>query len=247
MRKDDSGSSLIGKVEKWDKEIDVVVVGSGAGGQAAAIAAAENKASVVILEKMSFFGGNSILSGGNYGAYGTDLQKKKGISDPHFRDDSADLYYREKRALGGYRSNPLLVRTFTDNSLMGYNWLKGLGMEYQTVEMADTNIVSPFDKVGEGDILTKGRHHLDGKYNKYAGGSALMHCLRDAARTRGIDLLTKMEVLEIIREHNTAGKVLGVRAKDHNSKKTLAVRAKKAVILASGGFSANTGNDQSLQ
>ena len=91
------------------------------------------------------------------------------------------------------------------------------------------------------NVLTKGRHHLDGKYKRFKDGSALVHCLLDAARTRGIEIATKMEIVEVIREKGISGEVLGVSVKDHNTSKTLVFRANNAVILAAGGFSANTG------
>ena len=50
---------------KWDKEVDVVIVGTGHAGLAAAITAADAGAKVVILEKMKkeWEGGNSRVSG----------------------------------------------------------------------------------------------------------------------------------------------------------------------------------------
>ncbi len=51
--------------EKWDKEVDVVIVGTGHAGLASAIAATDAGAKVVILEKMKkeLEGGNSKVSG----------------------------------------------------------------------------------------------------------------------------------------------------------------------------------------
>ncbi len=48
----------------WDMDYDVVVAGYGYAGAACAITATDNGARAVILEKMTHFGGNSILSGG---------------------------------------------------------------------------------------------------------------------------------------------------------------------------------------
>ena len=54
-----------GAPSKWDKEVEVVIVGTGHSGLAAAIAATDAGAKVVILEKMKkeFEGGNSKVSG----------------------------------------------------------------------------------------------------------------------------------------------------------------------------------------
>jgi NADPH-dependent 2,4-dienoyl-CoA reductase/sulfur reductase-like enzyme len=46
----------------WDREVDVVVIGAGAGGLVAAIAAREKGASVLIVEKNFDIGGRAMMS-----------------------------------------------------------------------------------------------------------------------------------------------------------------------------------------
>jgi len=46
----------------WDREVDVVVIGAGAGGLVAAIAAREKGASVLIVEKNFDIGGRVMMS-----------------------------------------------------------------------------------------------------------------------------------------------------------------------------------------
>ena len=53
---------------------DVVVIGAGSAGFNAAIAARRAGASVLLLEKHSFSGGNSMLAAGGYNAVGTKQQ-----------------------------------------------------------------------------------------------------------------------------------------------------------------------------
>src|ERR1700683_4045992 len=66
----------------WDREVDVVVIGAGAGGLTAAIAAREKGASVLIVEKNFDIGGRAMMSqGGLYIGGGNRLQKAKGVKD----------------------------------------------------------------------------------------------------------------------------------------------------------------------
>lgn len=74
--------------QEWDQEADVVVVGAGGAGLAAAIEAANAGASVLLLEKASAVGGDSALSDGILGGWGTKLAKEQGI------DADADDVYR---------------------------------------------------------------------------------------------------------------------------------------------------------
>lgn len=62
----------------FDEEVDVLVVGSGAGGFTAAITAAAADANVLIVEKADRFGGSSALSGGGLWVPGAPVQQREG-------------------------------------------------------------------------------------------------------------------------------------------------------------------------
>ncbi len=75
---------------KWDHEVDVLVIGSGASGFPAAIKARESGSSVLIVEAQPHTGGHGTCSGGNVPlGGGTSRQKKYGIVD------SPDLLFRD--------------------------------------------------------------------------------------------------------------------------------------------------------
>lgn len=67
--------------QKFDKVADVIVIGSGFAGLAAALEAKEKGASVMLLEKMPAYGGNSAINGGAFAVAGSPLQEKEGIKD----------------------------------------------------------------------------------------------------------------------------------------------------------------------
>jgi succinate dehydrogenase/fumarate reductase flavoprotein subunit len=50
---------------KWDRQADIVVIGSGATGLPAAIVAREKGWSVILVEAERDIGGHAIISGGN--------------------------------------------------------------------------------------------------------------------------------------------------------------------------------------
>ncbi len=86
----------------WDREADVVVIGSGATGMPAAIVAREAGASVILVEAQPHIGGHAICSGGNLPlGGGNSYQKKYGI------EDSADLFFQRSDRLVGGRAKRL--------------------------------------------------------------------------------------------------------------------------------------------
>jgi heterodisulfide reductase subunit A-like polyferredoxin len=62
---------------KWDREADVVVIGTGYAGLAAAIEAFDAGSSVILIEKNPIVSGNSITANGGYNAVDPERQKRK--------------------------------------------------------------------------------------------------------------------------------------------------------------------------
>ncbi|KAB7651261.1 flavocytochrome c [Sutterella faecalis] len=63
-----------------ESEADVVIVGGGGAGVSAAVSAARAGAKVILLEKMSFLGGNTVLAGGALNAADPALEGKQKMS-----------------------------------------------------------------------------------------------------------------------------------------------------------------------
>ena len=71
----------------WDKEVDVIVVGSGAGGLLSALVAAHHHADVLVVEKEKLWGGTSATSGAGIWIPASDQARAAG-----FEDDTAEAF-----------------------------------------------------------------------------------------------------------------------------------------------------------
>ena len=88
------GSGKAEEPTKWDREVDVVVVGGGTG-ILGAIAAARNGAdSVILLEKRPGVGGNTAMSGGVAWVPNNHRMKEAGLEDSR---EKALTYMRKLR------------------------------------------------------------------------------------------------------------------------------------------------------
>ncbi|MFC4376447.1 FAD-binding protein [Nocardia halotolerans] len=72
--------------QHWDHEVGFLVVGSGAGGLTGALAAAERGLDTLVIEKASFYGGSTALSGGGVWVPNNPTLLREGL-----RDDRADV------------------------------------------------------------------------------------------------------------------------------------------------------------
>lgn len=111
--------------EKCDETWDLVVVGAGGAGMAAAVSAAQHGlAKILILEKMGFVGGNTLLSGGGFNSYDPKRQKAQGI------EDSPQLHAEQMWRGGDCRGNRDLIRVMTENSWDTVQWMESLGVTF---------------------------------------------------------------------------------------------------------------------
>ena len=194
------------------KAYDVVVVGSGGAGLAAAIQAHDLGVSVVVVEKMSVIGGNTNKASAGMNAAETKFQKLKGIVD------SKDLFYNETMTGGKNKNNPELLRYFVENAPDAIDWLDNNGIELS-------------------GITTTGGMSVDRTHRPASGaavGGYLISGLVKNINRRGIEVMLDSNVTEIITENH---KVVGVKVTEEDG--SIQTIKAKAVIIATGGFSAN--------
>jgi flavocytochrome c len=205
-------------IQKWDEEADIIVIGSGFAGLAAAIEAKTAGSSVMVLEKMKGYGGNSTISDGVMAAAGTSMQADIGI------EDSAQLMYADMLQAGLGLNHPELVRTLTEKSNNVLQWtIEYLGVKY-------LNRVDQF-----------GGHSVARCYTTHnRSGSAIIKQLLSKLKELGVPVRTKVFLQNILTD--SAGRVCGVRVRagytypDANSGAPKTIRARKAVVLSTGGF-----------
>jgi hypothetical protein len=238
-----------GRPSHWDKEADVVVIGAGATGLPAAIQAAEGGASVILIDANTDVGGHAILSGGNVAlGGGTSRQKKYGVVDSPdiLYSDLTDWSVVEPNGFPDYRYNDKeVIRAFADESAKTYEWLLEHGVTF--VEKApDTlgghacgnsapreNHAAP---LGYTLVQNGGPLPAD-KGATTSSGVGLIRPLEASARKLGVQILLQHKMTGIVRENPNSGKVLGISATSQG--KTVNIRARKGVIIGTGGHSSN--------
>ena len=115
----------------WDREVDVLVAGSGAAGLTAAITAADAGLTALIVESTSKWGGTTMLSGGGLWMPTNPLMKKLGIPDSR-----ADALTYMEAAIGdaGPASSPERREAFVDSVPRVFNLLAGLGVRWSAAK-----------------------------------------------------------------------------------------------------------------
>lgn len=193
--------------------VDVVVIGAGSTGYNAAISAKRAGANVLLLEKHSFSGGNSMLAAGGYNAVGTKQQKAKGIND------TVDAYVEDTLKGGRQKNDRELVKILAQESAAGVEWLEGMGADLSEVKRSGGARVDRTHRPTGG--MSVGPHIVD--------------VLRAQAEKDGVPARLNSRVVKILidDDHRIAGVIV-------HGKHTGYYRvAAKSVVLATGGYGMN--------
>jgi succinate dehydrogenase/fumarate reductase flavoprotein subunit len=234
---------------RWTREADVVVIGSGAAGLPAAIAARQRGASVFVVEANFDVGGHAILSSGNVAlGGGTSRQKTYGVADSPdlVFSDLTDWSVVEPNGFPDYRYNDReIIRAFADNSAPTYEFLVAHGVTF--VEKAPDNVGAgatgnsvPRENHAaplEWPLVQTGQPVAASAARTGSSGVGVIRPLEASARKIGVDILLQHRMTAIIREHQNSGRVIGITVV--NGGRTLTIRAKKGVVIATGGSSSN--------
>ena len=221
--------------EKWDMEAEVIVVGSGPTGIPAAIAAVEKGSSVTVIEQSKEVGGCGVINMGllHIGG-GTRVQKQNKM------EDSPDLMFKRFSNYKDHyqkRNDPAILRVFCDYNPGTFNWLEERGVRFIDTLQGGFDALHQrhpyhpikWEKEGPGRLFP----YMDAA----TSGAGLIKPLEAYARNKGVKILLEHKMMKIIRQGGTTGRALGVEIQA--GEKKLFFKAKKGVILGTGGWKGN--------
>jgi len=227
---------------RWDRETDIIVVGSGVGACTAAVIAHENGDSVVMVEKAPLPGGTSAKSAGVLWIPNNFTLRQKGVVDGKedclrylARFSYPERYHPAQPGLGVGAHAYALLEAFYDNASAAIDRLREIGAlavtEWRMFAL-DRSATDYLDHVPENKVptgRTLGPLRPDGRTG---GGVDLMQQLGDAVRRRGIPVLFNHRATRLVVDD--AGRVTGIEA--NSAGRTVTVRTRKAAVFATGGY-----------
>lgn len=227
--------------QAFDATYDMVVCGSGCGGLASALFSRWQGNSAVILEKAGSIGGTTAKAAFWYWVPNNEAMKKAGIADP--KPDFLKYVARLSNPQGFDPAHPRygltqweydMCSAIYDSASPAAELLAAKGaLPYRHVpDVPDYFAELPEDKAPKGRVLVP----AEAIPSMSDGGLVAVRTMSGKARQEGIPIRTGMRVKKILQ--NPAGRVIGVEAEDELGAVTR-IRARKAVIFATGGFTHN--------
>lgn len=208
----------------WDKEADILVVGSGTGAFAALAAAKLGSESVCLLEKGQFWGGTAATSGGGMAVPLSDAAKEAGVNDT--KEAVVEYYLNASEG----RADEAVINSFLDN---GNDFLKWTGEALGWTWTPSTLFGDYYEPLP--GWIPFGRASLGASDSSGALVAAQMwEQLKAALTDAGVEIMMETPATTLVTDGN--GAVIGVRAT--SGRDEIAIKANH-VILATGGFDHN--------
>ncbi|MEM3551405.1 MAG: FAD-binding protein [Candidatus Bathyarchaeia archaeon] len=196
---------------EFHKVSDIIIVGAGNAGLPAAIRAKElePETEVTVIEVHSTLA-SSLLMKTKYALHFTGTELQKSLGI----EDSPELLCKDGVAAGG---DPELWKAYTERNPWLFNWLRKMG-------------INPMlNEISTGSIFSRPRIH-------WFNGPHLINTLYKEAKNRGVEILFKHRGIRLITKPETR-RVIGIKVQSDG--KELNFKARKAVILTTGGFGRN--------
>lgn len=204
----------------WDKEVDVLVVGSGTGSFAALVAAAKGAGSVCLVEKGSMWGGTAALSGGGLAVPLTYAAADAGVTD------SKEEIIKYFTNASSRRVDQDVLSAFIDNGSDFIDWISEEMDWVFTASPLFGDYYEPMEgwiPMGRGSL---GASNAEGPLV----ASQMWAQMKTKLEDYGVEILMDTPATQLIVDNE--GAVIGGVCGDQNIKAG-------AIILATGGFDHN--------
>ncbi len=202
---------------EWDETYDVVVVGGGFAGLSAVYASHQTGAKTVLIEKMPFVGGNSIINGGIWAAWTSKLDMAEKLN---LELDTPAKHVADTIAGGDSLSDPKLVEQFVYGSPVMLDLLLDNGL-----------------KVREALSRIGGHYSYRTYTTENQCGSDIIETQWNMVKKANIPVQLNTKMVYIYREKPLDGRVLGIKVQTKEGTKN--IRALNGIVLTTGGFAAN--------
>jgi len=227
-------------VSHFHDEADVIIVGYGIAGACAALEARRRGGDVLVVERAGAGGGASALSSGLfYLGSGTAVQQACG-----YEDDPQNMYRYLIASMGS--ENAGMIRRYCDDNVEHFNWLEAQGVPFErscfkgkaVFLLSTEGLLStgneklwPYSEIARP--VPRG-HQVAGE-GESTGNAAMMPLLAGCA-AEGVRASYDSRATGLVVDDD--GRVCGVKARKTGETRYFAAR--KAVMLATGGFAMNT-------
>jgi succinate dehydrogenase/fumarate reductase flavoprotein subunit len=209
--------SVTWSAPEWDQEADMVVVGYGGAGATFAFTAAELGADVLVLEKGERGGGNSVCVAGGLIMTSTD--------------EAATFEYMNWLCAGQTEESVLRHFVAGLKAIPAFQHKLGLPLKDNPKPFRAPGFFPEFpDAPGSESV-----HGMS--VVSAPGGAGLYNAIAAVAERSGARVQCNTTVTRLV-QHPVTREILGVQARTADGE-TVAIKARKATVLASGGFEAD--------
>ena len=232
--------------ERWDLEADIVCVGSGAAAMSAATTAVTEGASVIVLEKAPVLGGTTAKSGAVFWIPNHYGLKARGVEDK--REDCVQflcryafptLYSPDAPRFGLSALDYDRISAFYDYGSEAVDYIRQHGifnLKEWRMWALDEPAVDYLAHVPENKTPTGRPLAATDAKGTFCWGWGMIEQMAAYLQARDVPVLTEHSVSELLTDES--GAVVGLSA--NTATGGVRVRARKAVIMGTGGFAHNT-------
>ncbi len=201
----------------WERDVDVVVLGSGAAGLSAALAARPVRSVLVVTKDILSAGSTAWAQGG-----------LAGVLAP---DDSLEDHVRDTLAAGAGLCDEAVVRELVEEAPKSIRYLMRLGAAFDPGEGSDVALTR------EGGHSHRRIVHSGGDQS----GAEVQRTLDESALGAGVQVLSRAFALDLVMGRTGAGdpQVAGVRIAEIDAEGeilSVGVVTARAVVIACGGY-----------